>query len=200
MHARRVAASGLLAALLARGGAAQAGLPLEEGVVYRIDPATARVRFELPATLHRVHGRSDEVSGAVLLRRGEDGYDLEGSVRIPAVSLHTGNARRDRRMLAESLLAAVHPDILFEPRRLRALESEPAVPGRGSFRLEGDLSVRGVSRPVALRLEVASAGGRLLVDGETELAWADFGVPDPSFLLVRIAKRLSVGIHVELVP
>ncbi len=196
MRVRQAAACGLFAALLAPDGA---GLPLDEGVVYRIDPSTARVRFELPATLHTVHGRSEEVSGTVLLRSREDGYELEGSVRIPAVSLDTGNARRDRKMRKESLLAAVHPDILFEPRRLRIASSQPSGPGRASFLLEGDLAVRGVSRPVALRVEVSNDRGRLLVDGETELAWADFGVPDPSFLLVRIARRLTVRIHVELV-
>lgn len=199
MRVRQAAACGLFAALLAPEALGRNGLSLDEGVVYRIDPSTARVRFELPATLHTVHGRSDEVAGTVVLRAGEDGYELEGSVRIPAASLDTGNARRDRKMRSESLLAAVHPDILFEPRRLRAARTEPSVPGRASFLLEGELSVRGVSRPVAVRVEVSDDGGRLLVDGETELAWADFGVPDPSFLLVRIARRLTVRIHVELV-
>jgi polyisoprenoid-binding protein YceI len=184
-------------ALGAQARAEAAGFELAEGP-YRIDPRTALVRFELPATMHTVRGESTEVSGTVVVRRAETGYDLEGHVRIAAGSLGTGNRRRDRKMREESLLASVHPDIVFEPRHLAAVR-EPPPGGSGRFLLEGDLTVRGVKRPIELSVEVVRSGERLVVDGSTTLAWADFGVPDPSFFLVRIGKRLTVSVHVELV-
>jgi polyisoprenoid-binding protein YceI len=177
-----------------------APIPIVEGTSYRVDPKTARAGFDLRATLHTVHGTTGDVSGSVKAVRADGhGFDLEGSIRIQAASLDTGNVRRDRKMREESLRVSTHPEIVFQPSRLVPDPSASPPAGHSAFVLEGSLTVRGVAKPVKLKVEAFADGNRLVVEGGTDLAWADFGVPDPSFAFVRIAKQLHASFHVELV-
>ncbi len=199
MKPARVAVAIPFALALAAAVSVRPAHPIQEGTSYRVDPATARVGFDLPATMHTVHGTTREVTGEVKpVRADAEGFDLEGSIRIRASSLDTGNKRRDRKMREESLFVSAHPEIVFTPTRLAPDASASRPEGRSAFVLEGNLRVRGVSKPVKLRAEAFEDGDHLVVEGGTDLAWEDFGVPDPSFLFVRIAKRLHVSFHVEL--
>ena len=153
--------------------------------------ADSSVSFSLDATMHTVHGTAGDVKGTVsIVSASSEGFVLDGKIAIAVRSLGTGNDRRDAKMRGESLAAAEHPEITFAPKALdRALHT-----------LSGDLTIRGVSKKVAIPVSVEPAGGRIKVDGKLDVRWADHGVPDPSVFLLRVDDVAHTSFHVELVP
>src|SRR5262245_34599123 len=165
--------------------------PVEPGHTLKIDAASARVGFDLGATMHTVHGKAGEVQGTVSIVSGSDaGLVLGGRITIPVRALATGNDRRDEKMRGESLDAAKHPDITFVPKTL----------DKGLRTLSGDLAIRGVSKSVTIPVTVETAGDRVKVDGKLDVRWADYGVPDPSVFVLRVEDVAHTSFHVELVP
>jgi polyisoprenoid-binding protein YceI len=170
--------------------AAAAG-PVEPGRTLRVDAGSARVGFDLGATMHTVHGTAGEVTGTVSIVSGSDaGLVLDGKITIPVRALATGNERRDAKMRGESLDAGKHPEITFVPKAL----------GKDLRLLSGELTIRGVSKSVEIPVTVEAAGSRVKVDGKLDVRWADHGVPDPSAFVLRVEKVARTFFHVELVP
>jgi len=70
--------------------------------------------------------------------------------RIQAASVDTDNERRDNDLRSSNYLATdSFPEITFTSRKV-----EPAGDGGGRLRISGELTVRGVTRPVVLDAEV----------------------------------------------
>jgi len=169
---------------------------------YGIDPTTARVGFDLEATLHTVHGRTEQVSGEIVAKASStpEAFDLTGSVRISAAGLDTGNGHRDKKMREESFAVGRYPAITFDAEHLGPGRVHPDNEKRTSHTLRGNLTIRGVVRSVEIPVVVEESIGRLIVEGNLTIRWADFGIPDPSFLFVRIQPAALVAFHIELVP
>jgi polyisoprenoid-binding protein YceI len=135
---------------------------------YRIDPDASAVRFETTA----VFGLAG-VEGTFAVERGAVVVDPSGVVGAEAVvraaSVDTGNAMRDRHVRSGDYLnVAEHPAIHFRSRRI---EHEG-----GAWTIEGDVAVRGVTRPVVLTGMAAEEAGRTTVIATTRIDRFAFGV------------------------
>jgi polyisoprenoid-binding protein YceI len=191
----------ILAVLAAVAVRAQEELPLEllrPGAAFRIHPQGSEVGWEVGATMHTVRSSTRAVSGeARVVGVRDDAWDLGGRLEIDAASFKTGNARRDRTLHETSLDVKKHPRIVFAPKALLRTSSWAE---DERLAIEGDLTVRGVTKPLRFPVVVERQGARLVVEGATDLRWADFGVPDPSFLVVRLAPEVRVRARLELRP
>jgi polyisoprenoid-binding protein YceI len=172
-------------------------------VRYRVDPGRSTVGFTLRATLHDVNGTGGRVTGEFsrAAEPGEGGYALRGEVRIGAGSLVTGNTRRDAKMHKDTLAVREYASITFRPHRVLTGDTPGGEirPGRAfEMILEGDLTIRETTRAVSIPVTVnMMEDGRLSVDGRVRLDFTDYGVPDPSFFLLRVKKELTVTFHLE---
>lgn len=112
---------------------------------WRIDPAHSEVGFMIRHLMSKVRGSFTAFSGTL-----EIADDLEASevrVSVDMASIDTRNADRDKHLRAEDIFDVDnHPEMTFVSTKLR--ESE----------LEGDLTVRGVTRPVTLSVEFNGVG------------------------------------------
>lgn len=181
----------MIATLVLSAVVAQAGS-------FRIDPAASEAGFDLRATMHTVHGATRRVSGSVRAEPDDGGLKMSGRIEIDAASLETGNERRDATMHAKSLMVAAYPSLVFEPERF----TPSATPGPGDEMpgaLSGKLTIRGVAKPQTIRVTLASRGDRLVVSGTFDVAWAEFGIPDPSFFVVRIESVAHAHFRAEFV-
>lgn len=111
---------------------------------WRIDPAHSLMEFSARHMMvTNVKGRFATFNGAVIL----DEVDPARSrvfVEIDASTVDTRNEQRDAHLRSEDFLHVErHPTITF-----RSTAIEPKGPDR--FLVTGDLSIRGVSRPVTL--------------------------------------------------
>ena len=160
------------------------------GTVYRVNPAKADAGFDLKATLHTVHGHTNQVKGEVRVEEGAAGVlALSGTIEVVAATLDTDNASRDKKMRSESLAVERYPVLTLGPERYD--------PKTGT--LTGALTIRGVTKPVTIAARLTHQDDRILVTGTFDVPWLDFGVPDPSFAIVRVEKVAHARFSAEFV-
>ena len=125
-----------------------------------------------------VHGHFDSFAGR--LDAGEAGLRVEG--HVDAASVATGNRIRDGRLRSEFFDAEHHPAIV-----LRA---------NGDGQLAGELTIRGVTRPIELATTVEPhADGSLRIRASGRIRRSDFGL---EWDALRDAGRRLVADEVRL--
>ena len=92
-------------------------------------------------------------------------------------------------MRNESLAVEQYPVLSLAPERYD--------PKTGT--LTGALTIRGVTKPATIAAQLTHQGDRILVTGTFDVAWPDFGVPDPSFAIVRVEKVAHARFSAEFV-
>jgi len=199
-----------MAAVAAPQSSAGSQLPLAaspEMARYEVDPASSSAGFTLQATGHTVEGTGGKVTGEFRRSKAPSGgaFTMEGEIRIESASLVTGNARRDGKMRRESLSVEKYPLIRFRPRRAKVSAQTDPIPdtspgAKTSLTLEGDLTIRETTRPVSIPVSVLVGERRVTVDGSLRLNFNDYGVPDPSFLFLRVRPDMTVRFHLEAIP
>lgn len=114
---------------------------------WEIDSSRSRILFAVRhLVFSKTRGRFSRLSGAVMVPDG-DLSCATADIVIDASSIETGVARRDRHLRsADYLDVERYPDITFTLRRVQA---EP----EGHLRVVGALTLRGVTREVAIDIE-----------------------------------------------
>jgi polyisoprenoid-binding protein YceI len=148
-----------------------------------------------------VRGQFKEYRGTLKLDSADfTRSSFEGEVDV--ASIDTGNTQRDDHLRNDDFFDAPnHPKILFKSTRI-----EPK--GEGEFIVHGDLTIRGVTKPVALEVEfhgtaknpwgktVAGLSARATVNRK------DFGVSYNALLEaggVAVSEKVKIEIDAELV-
>jgi polyisoprenoid-binding protein YceI len=113
-----------------------------------LDTAHTRLGFAARhAMVATVHGNFAVFSGVLNLDE-EEPAKSSAEVRVDAASVFTGNEQRDAHLRSPDFLDVVqYPEIVFRSTRAEAGDDEH------EYKLHGDLTVHGVSRPVVLDLE-----------------------------------------------
>ena len=126
------------------------GVELPASGRYAIDASHSHVGFSVRHVMvSRTKGRFADVSGEVTI--GEDPLESSVEVEIQAASIDTRDETRDAHLRSPDFLDAEQ----FPTLSYRSRQVTPA--GRGRWTVEGDLTVRGVTRPVPL--DVTFEGG-----------------------------------------
>lgn len=195
--------NGTLAALFSTLVAliAFAGEPGGASLSYRIDREGSFLKWDLPATLHTVHGTVPEFSGAVETERGAAGqWTVRGRVVVRAAAMKTGNESRDRTMREKVLETDKFPEIVFEVSRVDADLSKLAAGEAFNAQVSGNLTVHGKTQPVDVRVKVEPSAGSVLVSGVFDLRWKSYGLQDPSFAFVTVREPMKVTFQLRAVP
>jgi|SRR5215211_24675 len=114
---------------------------------WRIDPAHSSVEFSVKHLgIATVRGKFNEFDGTL-----EIGDDL-GSARaygtVQTASVYTNEDQRDNHLRSEDFFhAEAHPELSFVSSAIRPVDEE-------TFEIEGELTMRGVTRPITLKAEV----------------------------------------------
>ncbi|MFI6638761.1 YceI family protein [Streptomyces sp. NPDC050504] len=118
---------------------------------YVLDTARTRVGFVARHTLgSRVRGHFEEFEGGARLD-GDRPARSSAWLVIRAASIRTGNRQRDEQLCGTFLDAAGHPSLTFASAEVTRLDGS-------RFRVTGDLTIRGTTRPVTFDLELTGAG------------------------------------------
>lgn len=157
-----------------------------------LDPQASRVSFTLKATGH-------EVEGGLALKSGRVSFDpatgeASGEIAIDLKGAQTGNASRDRTMHEEVLETQKHPTAMFRAERVRGTVPES---GAGQVTLDGTLSFHGADHKLSLPAKVDVQEGRIKADTQFEIPYVEWGLHDPSLLVLRVAKVVTVKVRAE---
>ncbi|WP_327092157.1 YceI family protein [Nonomuraea sp. NBC_01738] len=137
---------------------------------YTLDQARTRIGFLARHTIGpAVPGRFDRFAGSAHLD-GDDPARSSAELTIQAAGIDTRNAQRDGYLRGKYLNAAAHPAITFTSTGVRQA-------GQTTFDLTGDLTIRGVTRPITVTLELTGADDtRVTLTGGATLNRKDWGV------------------------
>jgi polyisoprenoid-binding protein YceI len=112
---------------------------------YRLDPAHSRLGFAVRYAVTKVHGRFEAFEGQAHLD-ASDPTTSTVEITIDTTSVRTNNPDRDAHLQSADFFDVErHPTISFRSTTVAALAD-------GRFRVTGDLTIKGVSRPVDLDL------------------------------------------------
>jgi polyisoprenoid-binding protein YceI len=115
---------------------------------WQIDPAHTGVEFAVKHMMvATVRGRFTEVSGTVT-----EGEEVTVDVTIPTASITTGVDQRDTHLRSADFFdTGRYPEMRFTGKLVKGSITEGG-------RLEGELTIRGVTKPVTLEVEAHGEG------------------------------------------
>lgn len=158
---------------------------------FELDPVETEVEFSFAATLHKVGGRLAAKQGTIEIDL-ETGH-AKGWILLDSTTAITGNRRRDRKMHEKILESLRFPDIVFSIDRVTG-GVRPT--GRSELQLHGTLDFHGTKRPFSLLAVANSDGQRVTATGTVVVPYLEWGLKDPSFFLLRVAKEVTVRVKV----
>lgn len=185
---RRTVSAWIVTGALCPGAALAAG----EMVVFRLDPEATAVDFQLGATLHTVEGSLGTASGRIAfdpvtgLAAGEVVIDLTGA--------ETGVERRDHKMHEQVLETDRFPEAVYSLEQID-LPDRRIRDGRNEIQLHGTLEFHGAERAVSVPAVATLDGDRVSATAWIEVPYVDWGLPDPSFFMLRVGKTVRVEIE-----
>src|SRR5262245_12805903 len=125
------------------------------GYHYRIEPSGSELTWELPATLHTVHGRAPQISGRLDAIPGSGGdWKVQSRIVVTAAGMESGNESRDKKMREKTLEVEKFPEIVFEARRVVGDLSKLRPGEGGTVEVTGDLTIHGKTVSVRLPVDV----------------------------------------------
>jgi polyisoprenoid-binding protein YceI len=170
--------------------------PAPDEALYVIDPGHTFPHFEVTHLGWSTHrGRFNKTGGWILLDRAARSGKIE--LVIDANSLDTGDPALENRLREEDFFdTKTYPEIVFRSDRLR-FEGETLVG------VDGELTIRGVKRPVALRVTSFRCGPLPIIrreacaaDVEARVNRTDFGISlYPSMIGTDIRLLIQVEAH-----
>jgi len=179
---RRAAAALLVGAALllapaagAQATAAAASAATPAAIVYTIDPNHSELRFRIRHLVSRVSGTFARWTGTITVADPARWEDATVEVAIEAASIDTNNESRDSDLRGESFFdAAKHPTITFRSTRIERRGDQA--------RIHGDLTMRGVTKPVVLEgaflgsTRAANGRERVGFEAATTIDRLDYGI------------------------
>lgn len=156
-----------------------------------LDPASTELTFFLAATGH-------DVEGHLYLEEGSLHYDTDtgaasGRIVLSALRTETDNTKRDKTMHKKVLESTLFPDIVFVPSHI---EGPVDASGAGTFDLVGTITLHGDEHEVAMPTDVEiDDDGRVTAHATLDVPFVDWGLKDPSLLILRVAKVVNVDIR-----
>lgn len=120
------------------------GVPNYRAGLWSIDPKQSRIEFQVRLLGGKTRGHFTSFQGTVVT--AEDPLASSVLTTINLASVDTGNKKRDDHLRStEYLNVEAHPGATYRSGRVRVSE--------GRFRVEGDLTLFGITHPVPLRVE-----------------------------------------------
>ena len=173
--ANRQVATAAAVILSAAGLVAAATPAFAAPETYLIDPAHSAVGFSIRHLFSRVPGRFTKFEGKIVVDQAD--Y-TKGSVdvSIDAASIDTNEPARDKHLKSADFFdVAKNPKITFKSTKV-------AQAGPNKLSVEGNLTIRGTTKPVTLDVDVLGFGpgygGKTLggFEARTKINRQDFGV------------------------
>ena len=183
------------AAAQVKPGTAAAPAPVQ----WRIDPIHSEISFRIRHLLGRVRGRFDRWDG-VLVTHGFEWSQASVKVTVQANSIDTGNEVRDDDLRSDRFFAV-------QKFPLVSFVSSSVVQKDDSITLTGQLTIKGITRPVVFQGEYhgvmkdVNGNPRIAFDGTATIDRKDYGITWNQYLEAgtRLGDNVDLEIAIEAV-
>lgn len=156
------------------------------------------VTYQVVHPMHKVTGVTHTLVGTIAVEG--DRLVTPATLKLPLATFDSGNANRDSNA-AFALDAQRHPHAVLV---VEAFEEKSRAKAGETTKLtgtaHGKLTLRGVTRPVAVPLTVALSPGALVVEGTFTVLLSHYKVPRPSLLFTPVNDDVTVVVHGVAAP
>ena len=168
-----------------------------------VDPAHSAAHFSVRhLMISNVRGEFTKLSGSALINPADPAKSTV-EVTIDAASINTREPQRDEHLRSADFFdVANHPTLTFRSTRIEAL-------GADNFKLTGDLTIRGVTRPVTFDVEGPTASVkdpwgnvRAGITASAKINRKDFGVAFNAMTEtggIVVGDEVKISIEAELI-
>ena len=128
-------------------------------------------------------GRTSQVTGSLTI----DGTKATvATFTVDVASIASDDSRRDNQFDGRIMSASQFPTATFALTQPVDFGSVPAEGAQVTAKATGDLTLRGVTRPVTFDLTAQLEGGRIGVLGNIPVTFTDYEIPSPSFAGIEV--------------
>src|ERR1700761_4876162 len=158
--------------------------------VFEVTPVTSTIKFDVKASVP-ISGNFDKWS-ATLTFPSSDATSGVLDIKIQAGSVDTGSGMKNKKLKSKDFFnVEENPYITFKSTKV--VQTGPT-----TFDVLGDFSIRGVSRPETLKLEVEGKGtGAGTINGKMAFDRKDYGM-NSGIPFIKIADRVEVTIDLKV--
>jgi polyisoprenoid-binding protein YceI len=159
-----------------------------------LNDSNTKVSFVVDSTWHTVNGTTKDLNGSVALRDLKDPLSIVVDLKIQVKTFDTDSDSRDEK-LQECMASDSYPVASFISRHLSD-SCKPALidaTGQCSGTLTGTLTMRDVSKEVALPVSITKGQDSYFISGALPVAWADYNIEDPSILIAKLDPIVTIS-------
>jgi polyisoprenoid-binding protein YceI len=146
--------------------AASTRLAAAAPTTWKIDPVHTEVGFEVRHFFAKVHGVFHDVDGTIVFDEA-DSSAIKIDARVRVASIDTGNQRRDGHLKSPDFFNA------DKDSTLAFKSTKVATAGKNKYKITGDLTMRGVTKPVTFDAEFIGSSA-VSMDGKSMGSKAGF--------------------------
>jgi polyisoprenoid-binding protein YceI len=157
--------------------------------IIKLDPAKTLVEFRLGGSLHSTHGKFQLRTG--MIKADSASGKAEGMIVVDAASGDSGDSIRDHRMKDSILEAEKFPEITFTARHI---EGHLDRGGVFQAKLEGVLKLHGAEHALTIDAHGTLIDDNLVATAHFSIPYVEWGLKDPSVLLLTVAKQVDIDI------
>ena len=122
-------------------------------------------------------GRTTDVTGSLTLAGTRA---TAGAFSVDLTTVTSDEGRRDNQFRGRIMDVANHPEATFRLTAPIDFGTVPEVGGRLAASAEGELTLRGTTRPVRFEVEAERTDAGFSVAGSIPITFSDYGIPNPS--------------------
>jgi polyisoprenoid-binding protein YceI len=159
---------------------------------WTIDPTHTEIGFTVRHLMSKVRGKFETFEGTVVA--AEDLASSSVTVEVDLSSINTGTADRDAHLRSGDFFEVeTHPKMTFV--------STGITQDGDDYVLAGDLTIKGVTRPIELDVELLGEGGdpwggtRVGVEAKGEISRKEFGI---DFNIPVSGDKVMIGDKIKL--
>ena len=163
-----------------------------EGIpVFKVTPVESSIKFDVEASV-AIEGKFDKWD-ASLTFKSPDVSDGVLDIKIQADSVDTGNGMKNNKLKGKDFFAVKeNPYITFHSTKI-------VQTGPDTFEVDGDFTIRGVSKAEQLNLKVEGAGtGSGTINGEMGFNRKQYGM-NSGIPFIKIADSVQVAVKLKAV-
>jgi polyisoprenoid-binding protein YceI len=173
-----------------------------------LDPEGSEARYRVREQLVNVPLPSDAV-GVTRAVTGQMVVNADGTVVseesmfvVDLTTLTSDESRRDNFIKSNTLETRLFPAAEFVPREALGLPSPLPASGEVRFQIQGDLTIRGITRPTLWDVTAQILDGSVVVgQATTQFTFADFGMRPPRVSVVlSVDETIRLELDFRLVP
>ncbi len=162
-------------------------------VRFRIVPGESRLKVTAKSNVHPIHGQSDEMEGFIdlVLMNGTPDLTAPAAARL---EIQVDRIKADNSLFENELHRRL--DIRRYPRIVGELTGAVAT-AEGEYKVEGNLTFHGITRPLETPMTVRLRGGtRLEAEWDQRIDIREFNLTAPRILAFKVDPVVEISLKV----